>query len=369
MLSAYDDDNHPHCYVNQSGTPGDPAEASLFIDQSLSLKDQARRLHPQSINHDENLREYRTGIILGPASDLEPWIAACELILELDDSGEFGCASANILQCRYDQSNQRALDEALGRAETLKKIMSVIVNSPTTTVAAAEFLSDHDRSRIAAWNKPLPTPPEHLTIPLAFDRRVQGSPESPALCAWDGSMSYSELDAASSEIALLIAQTGNSGPYDMVLFNMRKSKWALVAALAILKSGKAIVPVDPSWPQARFEQIKMITEASLVVCDEETRGVFPMKDAVALVISHPESTKGYLEPRIQPRVCVPSDVAYVLFSSGSTGVPKGMLREHRTACTGSFSHANGMHLDSTSRVLQFASHVFDVAMLGALFFE
>jgi non-ribosomal peptide synthetase component F len=306
---------------------------------------------------DEWIARNRTKLVHG-----SPEIILVSEVIDVTELAASDLGSQASCYVLYDQSHSRFGEEdVVGRVETLKTILSFLVGSPGLTIDDTDFLSDYDKRRIIAWNEPIPDPPVELSIVSAFAAKVEECPDAPAIYAWDGEMTYLELDTASSKVAASLSAAGRSGPHDMVLFNMKKSKWALVAALGILKSGKAIVPTDPSWPQARLDQILGITEACLVVCDKDTKGSFGANRVEELMMPltvGQQATAGWRD------TCSPKDLAFVLFSSGSTGVPKGMLRQHGTACTGSFAHAKAMHLDRTSRVLQFANHVFDVAMLG-----
>lgn len=381
LLSTYDGDAQPSCYFHKDGDSASLDLLSLSVDRSLTLGDHTRLLQTEPVSTNVQYDTPNTMVWQGPVCNALGWFAQYHtrlihgllgMVLVLDDvnsTSRFTCDSEarGFLHLLFDQSQVKTQEEdAVGRIETLKTIFSALVRSPMDAVGDASFLSNHDKRQILAWNQPVPGPPLHMTIPSGFAARVEEHPDAPVIYAWDGEMTYQELDRASSSIASLLQRAGISGPHDMVLFNMRKSKWTLVAALAILKSGKAIVPTDPSWPQSRLDQIVEITGACLAVCDEETKGMFGTDMATEIMV--PPASDSVAAPEGCPPdiACAPSDLAFVLFSSGSTGIPKGMLRQHSTACTGSYAHAKAMHLDSTSRVLQFANHVFDVAMLGEL---
>lgn len=377
LLATYTGDTLTSCYSDFLGEDAPLELLSLSIESSSTLEEHASRISASQTKVNEG------GI--GPSTmvwhvpELDDWkahshalfehanlefILLLDAIQKMDNSTQDDRVEISISLLFNQRQAKIDEQEAIGRSETLKRILSAMVESPTSVLGDTCFLSDHDRDRILAWNRPAPGTPVEMTIPSGFAVKVKDRPEAPAIYAWDGEMTYLELDLASSELASLLYRQGRSGPDNMVLFNMAKSKWALIAALAILKSGKAIVPTDPSWPQSRLEQIVEITGARLAVCDDTTKGTFgadkvrEMRVPPSYSSLHTEGTSPFHTP------CLPNDLAFVLFSSGSTGVPKGMLRQHDTACTGSFAHAKAMHLDSTSRVLQFANHVFDVAMLG-----
>ncbi|KAJ5575518.1 nonribosomal peptide synthase [Penicillium sp. DV-2018c] len=190
------------------------------------------------------------------------------------------------------------------------------------------------------------------------------SPGSPAVHAWDGSFTYAELDMLSDSIASVLSILGVKQE-TIVPICMQKSRWTTVAILAVLKSGGAFSLLDPSYPRSRLENICKELQASFILTSEATSANCS-QIASAIVVEHLNSAL-VLSPR-QDRQALsrPEDSAYVAFTSGSTGKPKGIVIEHRSYCSGARCHLKAFGIDSTSRVLQFASYAFDVSIMETL---
>ncbi|KAI9370294.1 Nonribosomal peptide synthetase 13 [Aspergillus egyptiacus] len=190
------------------------------------------------------------------------------------------------------------------------------------------------------------------------------SPDSPAVDAWDGSFTYAELDRLSDGVASILILLGVH-PETVVPICMQKSRWATVAILGVLKSGGAFSLLDPSYPRGRLEEICKELRARFILSSEDYSK--PCSElAPALVVEH-LSRAWLLSPRQawQPP-SRPENAAYVAFTSGSTGRPKGIVIEHRSYCSGARSHLKVFGIESTSRVLQFASYAFDVSIMETL---
>lgn len=204
----------------------------------------------------------------------------------------------------------------------------------------------------------------NICVHQVIRERCLQFPSSPAVHAWDGTFTYAELDRLSDGIASILNILGVKQEI-IVPICMQKSRWTTVAIMGVLKSGGAFSLLDPSYPQSRLEDMCKELQASFILTSEALSEKCS-QIASALVVEHLHSA-WLLSPRQTWQTpSRPEDSAYVAFTSGSTGKPKGIVIEHRSYCSGARSHLKVFGIDSTSRVLQFASYAFDVSIMETL---
>lgn len=172
-------------------------------------------------------------------------------------------------------------------------------------------------------------------------------------------MSYSSLERASSLLAHHLRAQNGVGPGSWVLVCFDKSRWAIVSMLAVLKAGAAFVPVDPRFPELRVRQILQTTGVShALVCAEDTASLMRRSDEKLQVIDVSETSayerlydaqeivKGLAAVEISPQ-----SPAIALFTSGSTGLPKGIIAPH---AAGAWRFGSSVGASPQTRFLQFA---------------
>ncbi|KAL2043784.1 hypothetical protein N7G274_003303 [Stereocaulon virgatum] len=264
-------------------------------------------------------------------------------------------------------------------ANTFRKIVETLVAHSELQVANLDIISGEQTSLILGWRAkdPFATMQETCMHHLV-ESKAREIPGAEAVCAWDGSLTYERLDKLSFVVAERLMRLG-VGPGVYVPFACEKSMWTVVATLGILKAGGAFVPLNPKDPAARLlERLKEV-QAQIVVTMEPFVPIF--KDLVkhvqvvsanTICVNEPAVTCSYgkklngLRARgihgYHQETTSPKDPIFVLFTSGSTGQPKGMIHEHRAICTHAVIHGKAMGYDG-ARVLQFAAHTFDVAII------
>lgn len=151
----------------------------------------------------------------------------------------------------------------------------------------------------------------------------------------------------SSRLARVLVKAG-VGPEKLVPVCFRKSFTAIVAMVAIHRSGGAFVSLDPSHPQDRLKALVEKVRAAVVVTSPETAHLFTDTSVTVLqftssILQSPDLVSEDPLPTVHP-----DHAAFVLFTSGSTGKPKGILQEHSSVCTSSLAHGRALNISSRS---------------------
>ncbi|QXJ21811.1 amino acid adenylation domain-containing protein [Actinomadura graeca] len=159
----------------------------------------------------------------------------------------------------------------------------------------------------------------------AFSIVAMSRPHNVAVCEEGRELTYRELDAAAGELADRLKHAA-PGPY--VGLALRPSIELIVAILAVLRVGKAYVPLDPGGPPDRIDRILSQFMSLPVLAEDDLAGRLAAAQS-ARVLRLPEVTEGATPwPAQPPADLFPETSAYVIFTSGSTGVPKGVVVSH-----------------------------------------
>ena len=190
-------------------------------------------------------------------------------------------------------------------------------------------------------------------------------PEAMAVCAWDGLLTHSKLDELSTRLAAHLARVGVE-PGVIVPLCFEKSMWTAVAMLAVMKAGGASMVMDSTQPEERLQTIvKQVTPTVMVSSAANEELVGRLVDCPLIIVdsgqlthlqqleaSYTSETNGL--PKVRP-----TDMLYVVFTSGSTGQPKGAVTTHANFSSALQHQRELLGISATSRVYDFASYAFD----------
>ncbi|KAJ0382654.1 hypothetical protein COL922a_012104 [Colletotrichum nupharicola] len=191
-------------------------------------------------------------------------------------------------------------------------------------------------------------------------------PGKEALTSTLDTLSYDSLEKMSSALAIHLKSVGVA-PTDFVPLCFEKSVWTVVAMLAVMKAGAAIVPLDPDQPISRLRVIMSEIKAKVAIVSAFHSKATDLGIATTVVADR--SSLGVLlqsNTTGSARLSNPENPAYVIFTSGSTGAPKGVVISHSAFASGATAHGKALGISSDHRVLQFSSYTFDASLFEIL---
>jgi amino acid adenylation domain-containing protein len=250
--------------------------------------------------------------------------------------------------------------------EAFERLIEGIVADPRTRLADLPILGAGERHQILAewaeWNTGSGGTRGVRPCLAGFACQVAAAPDALAVVRADGSgLSYGELDSRSRRLAGFLRQAG-VGPEGIVGLMLERSLDTILAVVAVLRAGGVCLPLDPSYPQERLAFLLQDSRPVVLLVHASLLGLLPEPQgnghppAICLDRGLPPDGRGFEAVLPTPS---PDALAYVLYTSGSTGVPKGVAMRH-----GSLSNLIEWQLGelpAARRTLQFSPLGFDVS--------
>ncbi len=262
------------------------------------------------------------------------------------------------LRVEYDTEvfDADSIEALIGR---LQRVLVAMIADPTARLSSLDVLDAGEHARLdeignrAVLSRPAPA---GVSVPVLWAAQVERTPEAVAVTFEGRSMSYREVEEAANRLAHWLAGHG-AGPGRCVGLLFPRCAQAVVAMVAVLKTGAAYVPIDPEHPPARIgfvledaAPVVVLTTAGLAGCVEGFDGV---------VLAVEDRVVGSLPCTALP-VPDPDDVAYLIYTSGTTGVPKGVAITHENVTQ--LLESLAAHLPPGQVWSQCHSYGFDVSV-------
>jgi surfactin family lipopeptide synthetase A len=265
-------------------------------------------------------------------------------------------------------------------AETLnhfRVLLEAVVTDPRRRISNLPLLTeDEKRDRALSGNIIHPVNPfiefpaeeTEQSIHHRFEAQVKKYPDKIAVKSRNYEWTYEELDKIATRMArAILTRCGDGDERIPLLF--KHDAPMIAGIIAALKAGKTYVPLDPSYPKERLAYILRDSQASTMLADDlclDLATDLASEDLEIITFDINDQTSMPVECNFD----VSSDaMAYILYTSGSTGQPKGIFQNHRNVLSHIRNYTNNLHINANDRLALLASYSFDAAVMdifGAL---
>ncbi|MBD2784448.1 amino acid adenylation domain-containing protein [Xenorhabdus sp. DI] len=252
--------------------------------------------------------------------------------------------------------------------QNLLALLEAMVDDEQQTVNRLPLMDEQARQHVIhdfnATDKPFP---QHALIHQFVEQQVARNPTATALLYGNTQLSYMTLNQRANQLAHALVAAGIH-PDDRVAICMERSLDMVIALLGILKSGAAYVPLDPEYPTDRLAYVLSDSEPVLLLTHHGLQEKLPVTEMPVWILDN---------PTVQANIARQADdnldaahlgltsrhLAYVLYTSGSTGLPKGVMVEHIGVVNLLLSMQEILHMTADDTMLAATTIGFDIAGL------
>ncbi|HWO18845.1 MAG TPA: amino acid adenylation domain-containing protein [Kofleriaceae bacterium] len=244
----------------------------------------------------------------------------------------------------------------------LVNILEHVLAHPDAPLAAFSFLTERERALILEqWNDTRRAWPEILPLHARFERRARETPDAPAVMFRDTTLTYRQLDRRANAIARVLRSRGVDRG-SIVGICLHRSVEMVAGLFGILKAGAAYLPIEPDFPAARTGYMLRDAKVSQVLTTSECRSVLSAHGVDAIALDELAREAAGAADDAPAAGLGPADLAYVLFTSGSTGQPKGVMISHGAIDNRLQWMQAEYELTPADRVMQKTPYTFDVSV-------
>ncbi|SHM86439.1 non-ribosomal peptide synthetase [Actinacidiphila paucisporea] len=252
-------------------------------------------------------------------------------------------------------------------ADRLVSLLDQVTADHGLPLAAYDLMAPDERDRVLRWGdgRALPAGTGRPVLPALFADRARRTPDAVAVAGTGGeALTYARLDRISADLAGALAGLG-AGQESTIGVLLERSPAVVSASLGAVRAGGAYVPLDARWPDERLDQVAEVADLRMLVVGEAAAAspwvtAAARRMPVVVVDRLGRILRGGPDrPAMPAAVPDPAALAYVMFTSGSTGLPKGVGVSH--ADVAALAADSAWHDGAAAAILMHSAYVFDAS--------
>ena len=266
-----------------------------------------------------------------------------------------------------DLFDATTISRLLGHYHTL---LQAIAADPQRPISSLPLLTEAERHQLAARrNRVAPAHPfiafnrgdVEESLPLRFERMAERCADRRAVKTANDDWTYGELNRRANCVARAILRAcGREKERAALVFNHGAPM--IAALLGALKAGKTYVPLDPAYPAERLRYLLKDSQAEVIITENRSiSAAAQLANGPLRVINIDDADSQSTDDPSLP--ISPDALAYILYTSGSTGQPKGVMQSHRNVLQHIRNYTNSLRLTSEDKLTLFSSYGFDAAVM------
>jgi amino acid adenylation domain-containing protein len=243
-----------------------------------------------------------------------------------------------------------------------ERLLQSVVQDRHTAITELQMLTTEEADQlIYGYNDTAVAYPKDKTIIDLFEAQAVKTPDAIAVVFGNQKLTYQSLDERSNQLARYLQAQGVKQE-SLVPICMERGPEMIVAILGILKAGGAYVPIDPECPTERIQAVLEDTRSPMLLAPGETiERLSFLKDQTIQIIDialrHQEI--GVFSNQKPPRELSPDNLIHVLYTSGSTGIPKGVMIEHQSMVNVIYHQKDAYKITEAEKIVQIANYCSD----------
>ena len=245
-------------------------------------------------------------------------------------------------------------------AHHFQNLLQGVVENPDQGISALPLLSAEDRHKfLFTWNETRREYPRDVFVPNLFERNAEKTPDAVAVVYEDRRLTYRELNERANQLGHFLRKRG-VGPETRVVVCVERSPEMIVGVMGVMKAGGAYVPLDAMYARERLPIILEDAECPVLLTQKSLLASLPATKAEVITLDA-DWPRIAAESKENPKHAItPGTLAYVVYTSGSTGLPKGVMINHGGLVNQYRAYEESYGLRSPGSWLYMANFSFDV---------